>query len=194
MGAAVDMNAQKLKELKKLYIGLAEYYRVEITPGQLNAYAEDLFDLDLDLVAAAISRIRKTPGNVFFPLPAVIREAVQGSARDEAIEASNRIVQAMSRFGWNNPEGARNFIGELGWRVVEREGGWQSLCQRTTNEELPTLKAQWRELAAVTQRRMVSGIDNAAPQLPGQDKKQLTHIAGLIGKVVKSMAEPEEGK
>lgn len=164
--------------IKKLLLGLAEYYGINLTPNQLSMYAEDLEDLDPQAMGAAIKRLRRT--EQFFPKPGIIRQAILGNDRDEAIEASNRIVEAMAKFGWNNPDRAREFVGELGWRVVEREGGWRALCERTENDDLPALKAQWRELAAVSVRRVRAGIAEA-PKLPGSSSGELKHIGiGLL--------------
>lgn len=160
----------KIQAIKLLLNGLAEYYGTMLTPNRLSMYAEDLDDLELDEIGRAIKLIRRDPAQNFFPLPSKIRECIKGNARDEALEASNRIVQAMGKFGWTNPEGARAFIGELGWRVVEREGGWQGLCQRTTDDALPTFKAQWRELAAATLRREQAGVATA-PGLPSSQEQ-----------------------
>lgn len=175
------MNSTYSQEIKKLLVGLAEYYGITLTPTRLAMYAEDLEDLDISLIAGAIKNIRRNPNQKFFPLPAAIREEIQGNQRDEAVEAANRIVQAMGKYGYTNPERARSFIGELGWRVVEREGGWQALCERTTNDDLPTLKAQWRELAAVTQRRIERGHDQA-PALPAPSP-----VAILLPQIIKEV-------
>jgi len=156
----------KHKEVKKIMVGLAEYYQTTLTPGQITMYADDLVDLGLEEIAAAIKRIRQNPTITFFPRPSIIRQEIFGSVKDDALEASSRIVQAMSKFGYTNPEKAKLFIGSVGWRVVERDGGWGSICRNVTTESLPIYKAQWRELAASTIRRIKLGIDGA-PSLEG---------------------------
>lgn len=163
------------QEIKKILIGLAEYYGINLTPAQLEMYSEDLLELSLEQITLAVKTIRKDPAQKFFPRPSLIIEAALGSNKDAAIEATNRIVQAMSMFGWTNPESAKKFIGELGWRVVEREGGWKSMCEKTTYDDLPILKAQWRELAISTNNRHRSGQDNIAPSI-GNNNKYLTDI------------------
>lgn len=176
----------KLQQIKRILNALAEYFQTTLTPTQLAMYAEDLEDLALEDIGAAIKRIRQNPQIARFPLPAAIRQEIVGSARDEALEAASRIVQAMEKYGYTNPEKARAFIGELGWRVVEREGGWQSLCQRTSSDDLPILKAQWRELAAASIRRVGIGLDNQAPRLTRGDRKpELTSIAAMLPTIAK---------
>lgn len=180
------MSASHLQEIKKLLIGLAEYFRTTLTPMQLSMYAEDLEDLPLEAIGQAMRQIRRNASERFMPMPSQIRELVSGNARDEALEASNRILEAMAKYGYVNPDRAKLFIGELGWRVVEREGGWEALCQRTSSDDLPILKAQWRELAAATLRRGASGIDSRAPSLTRSDnKQQLTSIAAMLPTIAK---------
>lgn len=103
------------------------------------------------------------------PFPSIreIREIISPDADPEveAIEAAGRIVQAVSRIGPYQCDKAREFIGELGWRVVEREGGWVNVCNVLTDENLGMLKAQWRQMAKSQYMRAKSGFESA-PQLP----------------------------
>jgi hypothetical protein len=180
--------AQKLQAIKKLLLGLAAYYEKALTPAQLGMYAEDLEDLELEAIGRAIRNVRRDPSQKFFPLPAVLRALIVGDRRDEALEASNRIVQALSSYGWTNPERARQFIGELGWRVVEREGGWENVCRAVQSyDDLGTLKAQWRELARSILARADSGRGDQAPALPGGSP-----VARLVDQAIKKI--PEEPK
>lgn len=154
--------------MKKLLIGLAEFYGETLTPSRLNMFAQVLSDLAPSDVERAIALLTRDPRITRMPLPAHIRQAVRPDANPEhdALEASNRIVEAIGRFGYYNPRDARDFIGELGWRVVEREGGWETVCENTTTRMIPTLKAQWRELAKALYARAQRGVDDIPPALP----------------------------
>lgn len=189
----MNLDYEKLKQIKKLLIGLAEYFSRELTPGQLAMYADDLVDLDIEKLATAIQLVRKQ--NKFFPMPSEIREAAIGSVRDEALEVASSIAAAMSRYGWNNSERARAFIGPVGWRVVEYEGGWENLCASVQNEEIGTRKAQWREMAAVVIKRgVVPSKSMPALSNANQDKaKELfAQTKGLLEQVIKPMPKDEE--
>lgn len=133
-------------DVKKILIGLAEFYGVTLSTNQLAMYSEDLMDIEPEKLMAAVKLTRKS--EVFFPKPAVIRQKVFGNTNDVALEIANKIVESMSRFGWNNSQMAKEFMGEIAWDIVVREGGWANLCERTKSSDLPTLKAQWRGLAA----------------------------------------------
>lgn len=168
----------KTQAIKLILNGLAEYYGTALTPTRLAMYAEDLEDLELEQIGMAIKAVRRNPNQVFFPLPSVIREQINGNVKDQAMDASSRILEAMGRFGWTNPDGARGYIGEIGWDVVMREGGWTSLCERTTNKELPILKAQWRELAGALIRKDERKSYAALPA--NEPSKQIEDMAGTV--------------
>ncbi|WP_289460478.1 hypothetical protein, partial [Klebsiella pneumoniae] len=51
------------------------------------------------------------------------------SPATKAQEVSGRIREAISKFGYANQQDAREYIGSLGWKVVERFGGWIYLCE-----------------------------------------------------------------
>lgn len=177
------MKNEKIQAIKLILLGLAEYFQTSLTANQLAMYADDLEDLEIEELARAVKFLRRDPSNKFFPRPSAIREIVFGNAKDEALEASNRIVEAMSRFGHTNPERAKEFIGELGWRVVEREGGWINLCRTVQSYDmLPAFKAQWRELARATSLRVSSGRDLEPPKLKLESKNQLVRLAELMPK------------
>jgi hypothetical protein len=139
--------SEKLSQIKKILVALGVYYNKELSSELFEMYAEDLEDLSLEEILLAVKLIRKDPSKRFFPLPAEIREKVLGNEQQEAVNAAGRIVEAMAKYGYTNPEKAKEYMGDLSWAIVKREGGWQSLCERTKNDELPILKAQWREMA-----------------------------------------------
>lgn len=154
--------------VKKLLIGLAEFYGETLTPTRLKMFAEVLSDMPAVELERAIGVVTRDPRITRMPLPANLRQATRPSANPDhdALEASNRIVEAIDRFGWTNPKEAQAFIGELGWLVVQREGGWETICENTTARQLPTLKAQWRELAKAVAGRAQRGELETPPTLP----------------------------
>jgi len=154
--------------IKKLIIGMAEVYGTELSVPRLDLYVELLSDIPKSEVEIAIRDILRDPGQKFFPLPAVIREraAPQMNPEHEAIEAASRITQAIAKFGWNNQELAEKFIGPLGWRIVERDGGWSHICESVMADEIPIRRAQWREIGKALQARARLGMSDTPPQLP----------------------------
>lgn len=168
------MNRQEQQQLKGLFVATAMYFNHEIPDAALGLYVEDLVDLPFDQVAAAIREIRRDPKTTKCPLPAAIRARVTPESDPEAdsVEAVGRIVHAVSRIGPYRTKDARAFIGELGWLVVQREGGWEQVCETLTDDNIGILKAQWRQMAMAQHKRARAGLVEA-PALPSSDGKIL---------------------
>lgn len=158
------MTDDEKRRLKSLIVTTNLYYGKQMDDAVILMQVADLEDLLFMHVARAFQEYRRNPLNRSAPLPASIRAAIvpELSGDQLAIEASNKIIEAMGKFGYTNPEKAREFMGELAWEVVVRDGGWRDLCQRTNHNDLPVMRAQWRELAKVVRVRQ----EQAAPSLP----------------------------
>lgn len=171
-----------MKQLKKLLIGLAGYYNHPLTEETLTMYLEDLADLSVEKIFLSVQEIRKDPKVTRFPLPAHIRERIMPADNPEglAIEAANRIVEAISKFGYWREAEAKEFVGSLGWLVVERQGGWQTICENTLAENITSHRAQWRELAKVLHQRSRDGVLHIPPALPGKRDAVPERISNLL--------------
>lgn len=161
------MTEDEKKKVKAGYVALSAYYQRPLEDYVLRMYAEDLEDMPFGVVIDAMIQWRKNPKNRTLPLPAELRNQVTPALTDEqlAIESVARIVQAMSKHGSYNPDAAREFMGDLAWEVVKREGGWVKICA-TENKELPFLKSQWLKVALSVQAQSRAGKLGDAPRLP----------------------------
>jgi len=147
------MTEEQIREIKKGIILTASYYGRDIKLDVVNMMAEDLNDLPFEDVSSAFLSYRRNAKNKSFPLPAQIREIInpEVGSRAKANEVASRIRKGISDFGWCNGEKAREYIGELGWKVVIRSGGWQYLCENHGLELNPlTYQAQARDLVEST--------------------------------------------
>lgn len=171
--------------LTKLVL-LAEMCSKTLSADLIAVYDQNLAGLGYAKLCAALDELmlsrRDRDG---FPAIRTIRETAQPavSPEHEAIEASNRIVEAISKIGYARETEAEEFIGPLGWMIVQREGGWVSLCERVQMDELPTLKAQWRELAKALQGRALAGrlYDPPALPLPQSMQDEIKRLADKTG-------------
>ena len=171
------MTPDEIQKLKALIIATAMYFGHEIPDAVLPLYAEDLSDLPFDDVYRAIGEIRRDPRTTRFPLPAAIREKALPGMNPEsaALEAVSRVIRAVSRVGPYDLERARAMVGELGWEIVIREGGWENVCQVLTFDNETSLRAQWRNLALSVIDRARAGLTEA-PSLPSP-----TRSTGQVG-------------
>lgn len=158
--------------VKEVIIMTAEYYRTTLSPQVLKMYADDLADLPEDKVVAAYRDYRRNPINRTNPLPAQIREmadpAAQVSIEVKAREIAARIIGAVPRYGHTNAKDAEFFIGPVGWRLVNRHGGWSHLCSNlgvTINST--TLQAQLRDQLEGTLRYGEEALDWSILNLTG---------------------------
>lgn len=152
---------------------LSEACQRQISKQLLTAYLDSLNPHYNESRIYVESCLKKAKGPSSFPSIAEILDAIgKGEADetqlslDQAREAASRIVDSVSKFGHSNFEGAKTYIGELGWAVVTRQGGWASICEMLTYDNMGMLQAQWRELAQVLQRKALAGTLDEPPGLP----------------------------
>lgn len=183
------MNANQRKQLLREYIGTAAYFREQISDVALEMYVDDLADLPLEAVLEALRGLRRDPKQRRSPLPSEIRAKVlPASESPEEIgkDIASRIIEAVSTCGWTNAERAKARIGELGWIVVQRQGGWTNLCSELNESNRGMIQAQMRDLATVLYRKAEMGTLNLVPQLPEQK-----HRAAQLVSLIKDMPKPE---
>jgi hypothetical protein len=136
---------------------------------QVILYANGLRDLGWKAAGDALEKImRERKGGEWFPSIRDVREKIVPviDDADDARAAAARIIAAVAKYGWPNPVGAKAFIGELGWMVVEQQGGWAVVCQEMNEHTRGTMQAQMRDLALSLQRRARAGQIDAKPALP----------------------------
>jgi hypothetical protein len=144
----------------------------------LDIYVECLMPLPLDRVLVCLRDGFKTG-----KLPTIQDIENFATARpnetDSVQEAVARICSSISRFGSPNSDRAREFIGELGWQIVERFGGWQLVCDVPDMQALNVLRAQMIKLGASVWNRAKLGIQSA-PELPTPERYGLTSAGDLM--------------
>jgi hypothetical protein len=189
------MTPEQQRALRGLVIGMSAYYGQTYPDDAIRLYVSDLVDLPYDDVVRAMGEVRRDPKTTRMPLPAVIRDRLQpaDTLESNARESASRIATAVSRIGPYRTAEAKAYIGELGWEVVKRQGGWEETCAALTYDNATTLQAQWRELAISLGRRARIGLLDTPPSLPkpsgGSPSGQLRSFAGLL-----SHLKPEDPK
>lgn len=167
--------------LKEMIILTATYYSKTISEALLNMYAGDLVDLPEDLVVKGYDAYRRNPKNKHFPLPAQIRELVspEETPEEKAKEIAARIEGAIVKFGYPNRLEAKEYIGEPGWEIVERYGGWSHLCQNHGLSINPaSFHAQVRD-QLITKLRS-PGLMSTFPQLEAKPIAQITEAIKVL--------------
>jgi len=114
-----------------------------------------------------------------FPRPVdILTMHQQGSTGSDT---SALIEGAMRKWGYNNPEEAREYMGELGWAVVQRCGGWDAACSIESESMLMSTRKMWREVAT-----SIAKNPNFRPQqdaLPSDVEQKAVLVALSGGKI-----------
>jgi len=135
-------------KIAEAYLGLGESFGRSISEIGLKIFLNSIADLPEQIVLDGIMRCALELK--YFPSIAEIRHRANPSEgiTDEVIanDTVSKVIQAMSKFGYTNSDKAKEFIGELGWELVTREGGWENVCRNVELDQLPIYRAQWREL------------------------------------------------
>lgn len=177
------MNKDERSKIIKSLIGLSELFNRQLSKESLGMMANMLDDLEFEKVINAIHQYSMDGKNKTFPLPGQIRDLINPSINDDqlAVDVSTRLVHAMSKFGWTNESAAKEFMGPIAWMIVEREGGWRSICERISDDDLGTFKAQTREMAKVFIIRHRNGSLGISPSFPSQNViEKKIDISGLL--------------
>jgi hypothetical protein len=120
--------SQKTKEAIHI---TARFFGRQLDDDVLLMMAETLSDLPEEIVVDAYRSYLKNPKSKTFPLPAQIRDIIfpETDPESAAREVAARINHAIVKFGWSNAELAKEYIGKVGWGLVEKSGGWSYACQ-----------------------------------------------------------------
>lgn len=163
---------EKLKLIRDLVIQNLMYYDAPIAEVKVKLFAADLADLELADLERALVNFRREPGRRMMPMPSDIRHKIKPVlVSDEAlcIEAVARIVQALSSYGPYRHDDAKNHIGQLGWEIVLRQGGWQEVCTSVGVENpIGVFQSQAVKIGKSILEQSRAGTLGTAPAIPHQ--------------------------
>ncbi len=165
----------------ELWIGLAQMYGKDISKPSMSIMLNAISDLDSRAVEKVLNEWAKTSKLGRHPFPAEIREKInpQLNSKDLARDTSMRVVQAVQKFGYTQPEEAETFIGPAGWVAVKRWGGWKYICEGLgVTLDVTTFAAQLRDLLESQVNLERSGVDLNKPAIEQSKKEELDNPEG----------------
>lgn len=186
------MTQQERNELGLILNNLCNYYSRQSNPATIAMFIEDLENFPLGQIQMAIKKYRQDPKNKTFPLPAQLIDILNPSVnpKNEAIEMASKILESISTFGYPNEEKAKEYLGEYGWQIVKRWGGWDYLCKNLgVTIQISTFQAQTRDMAISLYERNVQGLGGTMPQLP--NARQFNELVNNSVKDINSIASPK---
>lgn len=149
------MNQQERDDLAKKLINLALFYgKYDLTKNAVMQFInilESFYNKSYIDYENALNNYSAEASNKNFPAPSQLKQYLfpNSSSRQQAQEIAQRCFGAIRKFGYTKPVQAKEYIGELGWRLIERRGGWSSHCCNTQESDIPILTAQFRESISV---------------------------------------------
>lgn len=162
------MTQHERADFATLLMAVGEVYGEAISDTRMELYFAALADMALADVRAAMNA--HVQMKTFFPRPAELREAVNGSAEDQAELAWTTLVRLVRRHGWANPPKPDDWPDEATRQVaIELYGGWTALCENLPAagpEMLGTAKLFKASYAAHARR----GVRDAAALPPSQSE------------------------
>ena len=178
---------------------------------EVEHYVDSLESYGWDRVYAALRQLRKSSRKL--PTVSEIESAMgvtQPLGAEQTIDMqakliSTKINECFGVFGYTNPQGARERIGEVGWAALGGTRGWVELCQLPSYDDLPTRLAQIREAAKALmllppEKRQGQfapperpAIDHTAARLEAA-KRQLAEAKALLGIVTEAESDKQTGK
>lgn len=174
------------EQAEAIILKLSLFYGYQLDEGiQQELYATTLEPYPVEVLNEALNRYVTNPENDRFPIPPnKIMQAIYGSPKDDdavANEVVSRIMNALKFGSGQYYQGqmfdtlisqVKNAVGEIGWAVIEREGGWTRFAQNVQENDR-TARAQLRELAKSVLLQSRQGTLGQAPKLPKPMNPQL---------------------
>ncbi len=181
------MTTNEQLELKRIIVLTSLYYSKPLPDEVVRMYVSDLADLPFDPVVAAIGVYRRNPKNLYMFLPAHLRDIVcpQANNLDLARDTALRIMHAVKKFGHSNSQTARTFVGEEAWTMVNRWGGWETLCKRL-GEDLPEgqFMAQCRDSILSNLNLQDAGVDTSRPTLEQAKENNVISLVKRLSNIL----------
>lgn len=182
------MNQQERDQLGIKLTQIAMMYGKEFPKEQATIYIDSLVSFMPDTFEnymGALLKYINDSKNKFFPTPMNLKQYLQPEMSPEAMgnEVASRIRAAITKFGWCNPNDAKNYIGDLGWKVVERSGGWQYICENHgVDLNVLTFHAQARDTTkAMLESNSIGSFDQPIGLPESNNVKQINSlVSGLI--------------
>lgn len=187
-----------MNPIAKLLLEMARFYGYELEKRQLELYVKVLSQFPFDTVLESGREYMQNPKNERFPIPPhkILAKHLKQDVDPEtlAAEIAVRITGAVTKFGWANRKDAQAYIGPEGWALVERQGGWQFLCENLGLNLNPGIyQAQTREALKARLKYGSSSVESAVQQkIEKKELNSLTSAKEILNQITSS--KPAEEK
>ncbi len=144
---------------------------------------EEFKTYSIDAIKKALRRhIAKSS---FFPSISELHSSLgDGQISNETMAqiTSMSIISAIRRYGWCNEDDAMKYVGELGVKVVRFLGGWGSVCEMVTDDNLTYFSHQLKE----TCESVLKSNGSCLPELPVGNEEIVKQLAAEMDRSPRS--------
>lgn len=147
---------------------------------------DDLKNYPVDLVLNALEVYRLNKANKHFPKSCDIIEILEPreSTNSIAVQSAGLVLKAVRAFGYTNPRGAREMVGEAAWDAVNKYGGWDYICQNLgTTINVATFQAQIREVCKSTLEKNQNALQDYTAKI------EAANSSHKLTKIIKQLEE-----
>lgn len=148
------------QKIQQAILVLAETMGKQLSPAALKLFTDALGAVTAKQVEESILQHMRGPNGRFWPSPGDLLTHIHRyqSVPQAANECVSRVLEAVSRFGYVDPKGAREFLGEAVWSALPGEIGWRDFCTSGEHVSQSTARAQLRDrIAAQLQKEFPTG-------------------------------------
>lgn len=150
---------------------MGDTFNFPMNENRLRIYEMALEGYDDERVINTLKEMVTENKNLRMPAPGEIVERMnpQLTVRDQAVVIASRIQEAVAKYGWSAPGAAQQHIGETGWELVGRAGGWRHLCENLgVTFDTGVFFSQIRDQAQASISMIRSGITMQSALNPGE--------------------------
>ncbi len=180
-----------MQAMERLSIALPKFAPAMDNRETLAVWYADLKDIPAETFDEACATARRTldgfPSIAWFLRTA---DNINLDASGVGEDTAERIEGAIKACGYTNPDGARSYIGELGWAIILDQGGWTSVCA-VTYDELISMRRLWRDAA---RNRFIKLAASGANRGIGLPSAQNSVAALSDGPTLTLVADDDEPK
>lgn len=157
---------------------LASLYDKELTKDAIKLYVSILNQVSYPEIKKAVQLWVADSSNKRFPLPAELLSMVRNTDEEIAQETAAKVKVAVNKYGACYPEmlaRAKNYIGEIGWQLVEEEGGWHHLTTASINLEIA--EHSWKKkIKLILKNNKIGNINKSPKQIDLNSSERLSQF------------------
>lgn len=138
------------QRIHKSVLVLSQFLNKSMSPDMVRMFCSAIGDISAEDLDRAIAQHLRGPNGRFFPSPGDLLAILNPThtLQEAANECLGRIVTAVAKFGYNDPAGAREYLGELVWSALPGGVGWREFCMSgdpSSGQPVTTARAQLRD-------------------------------------------------